>query len=75
MNPFNKKAYKMKTLFFEIPTMTRTHKQREVTDSIIKLGVAEIRTQRGKAEITCLYSLLKVEIIKAIEEAGYIVKY
>ena len=55
--------------------MTREQKQKEVTDSINKLGVTEIKTQRGKAEITCLDSLLKVEIIKAIEEAGYIVKY
>lgn len=65
----------MKTVFFEIPTMTRMHKQREVTESIKKLGVAKIKTQRGKAEITCLDSLPKVEIIRAIEEAGYIVKY
>ena len=65
----------MKTVLFEIPTMTRVHKQREVSDSIKKLGVINITTHRGKAEITCLDTLLKVEIIKAIEEAGYIVKY
>lgn len=65
----------MKTVLFEIPTMTRMHKQREVSDSIKKLGVIDIKTQRGKAEITCLDNLLKVEIIRAIEEAGYIVKY
>lgn len=65
----------MKTIFFEIPTMTRMHKQREVSNSVKKLGVVKIKTQSGKAEITYLDTLLKVEIIKAIEEAGYIVKY
>lgn len=65
----------MKTVLFEIPTMTQMHKQREVSDSIKKLGIIDIKTHRGKAEITCLDSLLKVEIIKAIEDAGYIVKY
>lgn len=65
----------MKTVLFEIPTMTRINKQREVSESIKKLGVINIATQKGKALVTWSDSLLKVEIIKAIEEAGYIVKY
>lgn len=65
----------MKTVHFEIPTMTRLHKQLEVCNSIKKLGIINIRTESGRAAVTCEDALLKVEIIKAIEGAGYIVKY
>jgi hypothetical protein len=65
----------MKTVLFEIPTMTRMHKQQEVSDSIKKLGIFNITTESGRAEVTCPDSLLKVEIIRAIEEAGHVVRY
>ena len=65
----------MKTVLFEIPTMTRIHKQQAVTDSIKKLGITHIITETGRAEITFSETLLKVEIIKAIEETGHIVRY
>jgi len=65
----------MKTVQFEIPTMTRLYKQLEVFNSIQKLNVVRITTESGRAAVTFPDSLLKVEIIKAIEEAGYIVKY
>lgn len=65
----------MRTIHFEIPTMTRLHKQLEVCNSVKKLNVVNITTESGRAAITFQDSLLKVDIIKAIEEAGYIVKY
>jgi hypothetical protein len=65
----------MKTVLLEIPTMTRIHKQQAVSDSIKKLGITNVITQRGRAEVTCPDTLLKVEIIRAIEDAGFIVKY
>ena len=65
----------MKTIHLEIPTMTRQHKQDEVQCSVMKLGVLEVFTEYGKAVITCQDDLLKVELIKAVEEAGYIVRY
>ncbi|MEJ7692423.1 heavy-metal-associated domain-containing protein [Daejeonella sp.] len=65
----------MRTIQFEIPTMTRLHKQLEVFNSIKKLNVVNITTESGRAAVTFQDSLLKVDIIKAIEEAGYIVKY
>lgn len=65
----------MKTVYFEIPTMTRMHKQTEVRNSIKKLGIVEVTTEHGRAAVTCEDTLLKAEIIIAIENAGYIVKY
>lgn len=65
----------MRTIHLEIPTMTRLHKQREVYNSIKKLNVINITTESGRAAVTFQDSLLKVDIIKAIEEAGYIVRY
>ena len=65
----------MRTLHFEIPTMTRLNKQLEVCNSIKKLNVVNITTENGRAAVTFPDSLLKVDIIRAIEEAGYIVKY
>ena len=65
----------MRTIHFEIPTMTRLHKQLEVCNSIKKLDVVNITTESGRAAVTFQDSLLKVDIIRAIEEAGYIVKY
>ncbi len=65
----------MRTVHFEIPTMTRLHKQLEVCDSVKKLNVVNITTESGRAAVTFQDSLLKVDIIRAIEEAGYIVKY
>ena len=65
----------MKTVLLEIPTMTRIHKQQAVTDSIKKLGINHVITQSGGAEVSCPDTLLKVEIIRAIEDAGFIVKY
>ena len=65
----------MKTVLLEIPTMTRIHKQQAVTDSIKKLGINHVIAQSGGAEVSCPDTLLKVEIIRAIEDAGFIVKY
>ena len=65
----------MRTIHFEIPTMTRSYKELEVCNSIKKLNVVNITTESGRAAVTFQDSLLKVDIIKAIEEAGYIVKY
>jgi hypothetical protein len=65
----------MKTLHFEIPTMTRLYKQVELSKSLKKLGIYNIKTESGKAEITCENELPKVDIIIAIEEAGYVVIY
>ncbi|MGV3684254.1 MAG: hypothetical protein ACO1NS_01425 [Daejeonella sp.] len=65
----------MKTVHFEIPTMTRLNRQLEVCNSVKKLNVVNITTESGRAAVTFQDTLLKVDIIKAIEEAGYIVKY
>lgn len=65
----------MRTIHFEIPTMTKLYKQLEVCNSIKKLNVVNITTENGRAAVTIQDSLLKVDIIRAIEEAGYIVKY
>jgi len=65
----------MKTLHFVIPTMTRLYKQVELSKSLTKLGIHNIITERGKAEITCEDDLTKIDIIIAIEEAGYVVVY
>lgn len=65
----------MKTLHFVIPTMTRLYKQVELSKSLKKLGIHNIITERGKAEITCKDDLPKIDIIIAIEEAGYVVVY
>lgn len=65
----------MKTVNFEIPTMTQLYKQLEVCKSLKKLDIVNISTESGRAAISYPDSLLKVDIIKAIEEAGYIVKY
>lgn len=65
----------MKTVHFEIPTMTRLHKQLEVCNSVKKLDVVNITTESGRAAVTYQDNLLKVDIIRAIEEAGYIVVY
>ena len=65
----------MKTFHFEIPTMTRLYKQVELSKSLEKLGIYNIITERGKAEITCEDDLPKIDIIIAIEEAGYVVIY
>lgn len=65
----------MKTVLFEIPTMTRIHSQHAVSDSIKKLGITQIITESGRAEITFSDTLLKVEIIKAIEDTGHVVRY
>jgi len=55
--------------------MTRPYKQLEVCNSIKKLNVVDITTESGRAAVTFQDSLLKVDIIKAIEDAGYIVIY
>ncbi len=65
----------MRTIHFEIPTMTKLYKQLEVCNSIKKLNVVNITTENGRAAVTFQDSLLKVDIIRAIEEAGYIVRY
>jgi len=65
----------MKTLHFEIPTMTRLYKQEELSRSLRKLGIFNIITESGKAAITCEDDLPKIDIIIAIEEAGYVVIY
>ncbi len=65
----------MKTAQFEIPAMTQLYKQLEVCRSLKKLDIINITTESGRAAISYPDTLLKVEIIKAIEEAGYIVKY
>jgi len=65
----------MKTFHFEIPTMTRLYKQEAISKTLNKLGICKIKTERGKAEITCNDDLPKIDIIIAIEEAGYVVIY
>lgn len=65
----------MKTLHFEIPTMTRLYKQEDLSRSLKKLGINNIITESGKAAITCEDDLAKIDIIIAIEEAGYLVIY
>lgn len=65
----------MRTLHFEIPTMTRLHRQLEVFNSIKKLNVVNITTESGRAAVTIQEPVMKVDVIRAIEEAGYIVKY
>ena len=55
--------------------MTRLNKQLEVCNSVKKLNVLNITTESGRAAVTFQDSLLKTDIIRAIEEAGYIVKY
>ncbi len=65
----------MRTVHFEIPTMTRLNRQLEVCDSIKKLDIINITTVSGRAAVTFQDSLQKVDIIRAIEDAGYIVKY
>jgi len=65
----------MRTIYFEIPTMTRLYKQLEVCNSIKQLNIVNVTTESGRASVTFHETLLKVDIIKAIEEAGYVVKY
>ena len=65
----------MRTVHFEIPTMTKLHRQMEVFNSIKRLDVVQVATESGRAAVTFEDTLQKVEIIKAIEEAGYIVVY
>lgn len=65
----------MRTVHFEIPTMTKLHRQMEVFNSIKRLDVVQVATESGRAAVTFEETLKKVEIIKAIEEAGYIVVY
>jgi copper chaperone CopZ len=65
----------MRTLLFEIPTMTKLHRQLEVCNSIKRLNIINVSTESGRAAVTFHDTLLKVDIIKAIEEAGYIVVY
>lgn len=65
----------MKTIHFEIPTMTGRHNQEEVSGSLKKLGVFEIITESGRAAVTCDDDFPKVEMIIAIEETGHVVRY
>lgn len=65
----------MKTIHFEIPTMTGLQKQQEVSYSLKRLGVFDILTERGKAAVICADDFPKVEMIIAIEEAGHVVRY
>ena len=55
--------------------MTRLYKQLEVCNSIKQLNIVNVTTESGCASVTFHDTLLKVDIIKAIEEAGYVVKY
>jgi hypothetical protein len=41
----------MKTLLFEIPTMSLKHKELAVSESIKRLGIAHAITERGRAEV------------------------
>ena len=65
----------MKTLYFEIPTMTRLNKQQNLSRYLNKPGIYNIITESGKATITCAANFPKIDIIIAIEEAGYVVVY
>jgi len=65
----------MKTIHFEIPTMTRLYMQEELSMTLKKLGIYNIITEKGKAKITCKADLQKIDLIIAIEEAGYVVIY
>lgn len=65
----------MKTIHFEIPTMTGPQKQQEVSYSLKRPGVFDIITESGKAAVICADDLPKVEMIIAIEEAGHVVRY
>lgn len=65
----------MKTIHFEIPTMTGPQKQQEVSYSLKRPGVFDIITESGRADVICADDLPKVEMIIAIEEAGHVVRY
>ncbi len=65
----------MRTVHFDIPTMTRLNKQLEVCNSIKKLDIVNVTTESGRAAVTFQDTLQKADIIRAIEDAGYVVKY
>ncbi|MEJ7778745.1 MAG: heavy metal-associated domain-containing protein [Daejeonella sp.] len=60
---------------FKIPTMVHLNKQLEVWNFLRKLGIVNVTTESGRAVVTFQDTLQKVDIIRAIEDAGYIVKY
>ncbi|MEJ7778740.1 MAG: heavy metal-associated domain-containing protein [Daejeonella sp.] len=65
----------MRTVHFEIPTMVHLNKQLEVCNFLRKLDIVNVTTESGRAVVTFQDTLQKVDIIRAIEDAGYIVKY
>lgn len=65
----------MKTTSFRIPTMNGQNDIRKVTNALVKLDIASLSISKGEVDILSGESIQKVEFIKAIEEAGYIVIY
>ncbi len=65
----------MKTIHLDIPTMTRPDMEEEVKYSLQRLDSVSVSTSPGHAAIVCPDHLLRVELIIAVEEAGYVVKY
>lgn len=65
----------MNTATLELPTMRDARKMKEVAQILRRLSVRMTDAVKGKVKIDFGGSLRKVDVIIALEEAGYIVKY
>ena len=63
----------MKTIKLQIPRMAHENSQKIVSIALKRLGITEVKTTSGEAEITYLEPLKKAGIIRTIEETGFIV--
>lgn len=65
----------MKTTTLEIPTMRNRQEMQEVSLVLLQLSVQLSDAAKGRIKVTFGSLLKKVDIIIALEEAGFIVKY
>lgn len=65
----------MNIITFELPTMRDTREMKEVSQVLRQLSVCTTDAVKGKIKVAFVNSVKKVDIIIALEEAGYIVKY
>lgn len=65
----------MKTTTLKVPTMNGQNDIREVSDALVKLDIVDLSISKGKVDIFSSEFIQKVEFIRAIEEAGYVVIY
>lgn len=63
----------MKTIKLQIPGMTHETGRMIVISALRRLGIYQVKTTSGEAEITYFEPVKKAGIIRAIEEEGFIV--